>query len=557
MKFLLINPFYPLSEMPSPPLGLSYLAASLLRAGIDVRIYDLVVMRHDPRKLEAVMASFQPDIVGATAVTMTFHSAIAAIAAAKRIDPRVVTAFGGAHASFCAEQTLREYPELDVVALGEGEQTIVELCAAVAGKRTFQSVSGLCFRAGTELVNTGSRPGYLDVNELPLPAREQGPLTRYRALGTPISMTTSRGCPFQCIFCVGRKLVGAKIRWRDAISVVDEMEQLASMGFSQINLADDLFTAKKSHALAVCDEIIRRNLKVTWVSFSNVNTVDVPLLVRMREAGCTTVSFGLESGNKDILKTVKKGIRPEGMLAAVKACKEAGVQATGSFIVGLPGETAETMAETMAFFEELAAHGAQCGFHMLAPFPGTAVREQADFYGLKILSDDWSEYHANYAITETPGAPRDVQNTIAHDFEESSRRHFMDLVDRVTAGTATPEEAATYTRVERIGIYYDLMMHDLLESRGSFLTESSQVSRDDAVSLLATEIHAATGRPLEASRNAIQYGLDHQLLEYNSANSVCRFRFSDSPAALAVTEATRSAPLALEQRGFSPHPKTA
>lgn len=258
VKFLLVNPFYPLSEMPSPPLGLGYLAASLLRAGIDVRIYDLVVMRHDPAKLAAVMARFQPDVVGATSVTMTFDSAMAVIEEAKRIDPHVVTAFGGAHVSFCAERTLQEHPALDVIALGEGEDTIVELCHALSAGRGLHAVRGLCFRDGDRVVDTGPRPAFIDVNTLPLPARECGPLTRYRALDTPISLTTSRGCPFQCIFCVGRKLVGAKIRWRDARSVVDEMEQLARFGFSQINVADDLFTAKKAHALAVCDEIIRR-----------------------------------------------------------------------------------------------------------------------------------------------------------------------------------------------------------------------------------------------------------------------------------------------------------
>lgn len=540
MKFLLVNPFYPLAEMPSPPLGLGYLAASLLRAGVDVRIYDLVVMGHDEKKLAAVMARFQPDIVGATSVTMTFDSAMSVIEAAKRIDPRVVTAFGGAHASFCAEQTLLAHPALDVVALGEGEETIVELCQAVAGKRSLNSVSGLCFRDGDQLANTGPRPAFLDVNTLPMPAREYGPLMRYRALDTPISMTTSRGCPFQCIFCVGRKLVGAKIRWRDAHSVVDEMQQLAQYGFSQINIADDLFTAKKPHALAVCDEIIRRGLSVKWVSFANVNTVDVSLLTRMREAGCTTVSFGLESGNVDILKTVKKGTRPAGMIAAVKACKEAGILATGSFIVGLPGETEATLAETMAFSDTLAELGAQTGFHMLAPFPGTAVRERAEYYGLKIFTHDWSEYHANHAITETVGASRETQEVIAKRFEQTGHDMFWELAARVERGTADVEERERYARIERTGIYADMMLGDLIETRGSFATARASISADDAVQLLAAEVHAATKRPPAAVQRAIRYALDHHVLTYSSEHGVCTFRFADSEPALHVTEAART-----------------
>ena len=109
MRVLLINPFYPLSEMPSPPLGVGYLAASLLRAGHEVRVYDMVVGRHSADKLERVMSAFQPRMVGATSVTMTFLSAISAIEDAKRIDPDVVTAMGGAHVTFCAEKTLRAH----------------------------------------------------------------------------------------------------------------------------------------------------------------------------------------------------------------------------------------------------------------------------------------------------------------------------------------------------------------------------------------------------------------------------------------------------------------
>ncbi|MET0385677.1 MAG: radical SAM protein [Polyangiales bacterium] len=540
MKFLLVNPFYPLAEMPSPPLGISYLAASLVRAGVEVRVYDMVVMGHDQKKLAAVMARFQPDIIGATSVTMTFNSAIAVIEAAKAIDPRVVTACGGAHVSFRAERTLREHSALDIVALGEGEDTIVELCDALAGKRSLHSVAGLCFRDGDDVVNTGPRPAFLDVNQLPIPARELGPLTRYRALSTPISMTTSRGCPFQCIFCVGRKLVGAKVRWRNAESVVDEMARLAAFGFSQINLADDLFTAKKSHALAVCDEIIRRKLKVTWVSFANVNTVDVPLLTRMREAGCTTVSFGLESGNAEILKTVRKGTRPSGMIAAAKACREAGILATGSFIVGLPGESAETLAETMALSDTLAELGAQCGFHMLAPFPGTAIREEADKYQIKIFSDDWSDYHANHAITETPTAPRAMQEVIAKRFEEAGQRAFWDLAEQVERGSASDQQRVQYAAIERSGIFEDLMLRDLLETRGSFLTAQAQVSREEATRLLVTEMLAATGRPPQAVHDAISFGLDHGVLEYSSAHGVCTFRFAGSDESLSITEAVRA-----------------
>jgi anaerobic magnesium-protoporphyrin IX monomethyl ester cyclase len=547
VKVLLVNPFYPLSELPSPPLGIGYLAASLLRAGHEVRVYDLVVMRHDRKKLGAIMKRFQPDLVGATSVTMTFDSALAVVRDAKSIDPDVVTVLGGAHVSFCAERSLHEHPEVDVIVVGEGEDSVLELCDAVAGKRRMHSVAGLCFRGANGLVHTGPRSTYLDVNTLPLPARELGPVQRYRALGTPISMTTSRGCPFSCIFCVGRKLVGKKVRYRSAHSVVDELEQLAQLGFAQINIADDLFTAKKSHAYAVCDEIIRRGLSVRWVSFANVNTVDVPLLTRMREAGCTTVSFGFESADLDILKTVKKGIRPAGMLAAVHACREAGVLATGSFIVGLPGETADTLARTQAFADELAELGAQCGFHMLAPFPGTAVREQAEQYQLQIFTDDWSQYHANFPITQTPGAPRELQARLARRFQEGGERAFWELAQAVEEGRASAEQREHLAQLERVGVYYDMMLQDILEQRGSFRTAQAEVSPEQAVELLAREVHAVTGRALGGISEAIVYGVEHRFLTYSSGGGVCRFGFAGSSAALSVTDAVRAEPLVVAE----------
>ena len=151
------------------------------------------------------------------------------------------------------------------------------------------------------------------------------------------------------------------------------MEHIASLGFHQVNLTDDLFTARKPHAYAVCDEIIKRGVKLTWTSFANVNTVDVPLLTRMREAGCVTVSFGLESGNQEILRTVKKGTKIPNILKAVEACMEAGVHPHGSFIVGLrrgSRDPRETIASRTRSFP---ARWASPQASMLAPFPGTPV----------------------------------------------------------------------------------------------------------------------------------------------------------------------------------------
>ena len=549
MRFLLINPFYPLAEMPSPPLGVGYLAAAMERADIEVRVLDTVVTKYSKPKLETVMNDFQPDIVGATSVTMTFDSAIEGIVDAKHIDPSVKTAMGGAHVSFCAAKTMRKYPELDLVGRGEGEEMILELCRAVEKDAGYGSISGLVWRDGDRIVDNGPRAGWMDVKTLPLPARHLTPLTRYRAIGTPISMTTSRGCPFQCIFCVGRQMVGSKIRWREAQSVVDEMELLAERGFVQINLADDLFTARKRHAYAVCDEIQRRGLDIPWTSFANVNTVDVPLLKRMQEAGCLTVSFGLESGNQEILKTVKKGTKIHKILAAVEACNEAGVLPHGSFIVGLPGETDATIQESIAFSKKLKSMGAQTGFHMLAPFPGTAVAEESEKYKLKILTDDFTQYHANYAITETPGASRETQQAVADEIDGATERMFLDLAARIEDGTATEADRKSYANIERQGVYYDMMLQDALETRGAWHHDRVQLSSDQAVTGITDRVAKLTGRASDMCRRAITHGLETNLLKYRSENGLTRWDWNDSPEALAVSETWTTPPEKPSQGG--------
>jgi radical SAM superfamily enzyme YgiQ (UPF0313 family) len=242
MRVLLINPFYPISETPSPPLGLAFLASALEAAGVEVKILDLVVYPCNRQILESLIKDFKPQMIGITAVTMTFDNAIRVIRDVKRIDPDMLTVMGGPHVTFCAQDTLEDYPELDVIVMGEGEKTVVELAQAADNRQQWDAINGIAFRKGTEICHTADGEFVQDLDSLPAPARHLLALGRYRALGMPISMTTSRGCPFKCIFCVGRKMVGARVRYRNPIDVADELEYLSTLNFNQINIADDLLT---------------------------------------------------------------------------------------------------------------------------------------------------------------------------------------------------------------------------------------------------------------------------------------------------------------------------
>jgi len=171
MRALLVNPYYPIDETPSPPLGLAFIAAVLEAAGLEVKVLDYVVFPYSQAALAAEIKTFKPAIIGLTAVTMTFDNALAVVQDAKAADPAIITVMGGPHVTFRAEKTLSKHPELDVIVLGEGEETIVDLVHALKNGTAWREIPGLAYRDGLEIVHTGHKPPGIDIDSLPLPAR--------------------------------------------------------------------------------------------------------------------------------------------------------------------------------------------------------------------------------------------------------------------------------------------------------------------------------------------------------------------------------------------------
>ena len=527
MRILLINPFYPISETPSPPLGLAYLASALSETGIEVKILDLVVHPYSRTVLQSLLEQFQPQLVGLTAVTMTFDNAMGVIRDIKHINPNIVTVMGGPHVTFCARKTLNDHPELDILVLGEGERTIVDLCRAVDAGSDLARVNGIVYRQHSEICDTAPRDPIENLDELPDPDRGLLPLGRYRALGMPISLTTSRGCPFKCIFCVGRKMVGSRVRYRSPDKIVDEMEYLASLNFHQINIADDLFTANRKHCLAVCDEILNRRLEVKWTSFARVDTVSEEILAKMKAAGCSAVSFGVESGNRQILKTIKKGITRQQVVAAVNMCRRTGVTPHASFILGLPGETPQTIQETIDFGEQLKELGLSYGFHLLAPFPGTEIRENSEQYGIKILTDDWSQYHANRAIVETPAVDRQTLDDIVIGWEDEYTLMLGDIQQRMLEKAASAEEAEQVNNLERIVLVYDLMMKCVMERKGAWPYDGKQLSTEDNLKILTDKISNELDATPQLIRDTLQHALQKGDLTCQKTDGTIRWQWVD------------------------------
>jgi len=402
-----------------PPLSLAYLAAGLLEHGIEVKVLDLLTSKPSAAKVRRELEGYQPHVVGTTAATMTFPAAARLLKVCKQFDPAITTIIGGPHVSYAWEDTFRRAPWIDVVAIGEGDATVVELVSALRSGGDLREVAGIAICQDGRVLRTAARPLVQQLDDLPMPARHLMPLSRYKALGLACSIISSRGCPYRCIFCSAPNMFGRKVRFREPQRVVDEIESIhRDLGFETVNIVDDTFTASRRHTEALCRELIRRRLPIKWNAYSRVDTLTRELLELMREAGCTFLVFGIESGSQKIMDTIKKGITPDKVRTAARLTSEVGIDSFASFILGLPGETADTVQESVQLAREIfEGYGVQYGFHFLAPFPGTEVYEERERFGIRLLTSNWARYNANEPIAETTPPSLDIVKQIKADYD--------------------------------------------------------------------------------------------------------------------------------------------
>jgi len=488
LRVLLINPSYPFEEFPRLLVTLPYVASALRAQGHEVEILDLMLARTTPDKIERRMARFRPALVGITSVTLNHHIANGIADVVRKCDPAVRIAMGGPHVSFEIEGSFRDQPGLDFIGIGEGEHTMVELAAALEGRMQLADVRGLALRERDtgKILRTAPRPLEDDLDTLPGPARDLVPLARYLAFDSHASVVTSRGCPYECIFCSAPQWTGRKVRYRDPIACVDEIEELARLGFSEISIEDDLFTLYRKHFLAVCNELVRRDTGIRWNAFSRVDTITPEVVALMARAGCQAICFGVESGNQEVLDLVKKRSNLDKVKQAMRMAQDAGISALASFIIGLPGETEATLRKTVEFADELHQEfGSLYGFHILAPFPGTEVREKATEYGLEILTSDWTKYDANHVTTRTTGANVDAIQAVSDEYDATMEK-YMKYQDWLYAqGRLEGFEQKLYLRRRRQALLWKLLLDDAVEGFAPF--------REDPVAELKRAVAEATG----------------------------------------------------------------
>ncbi len=398
MKIMLIYPptnrlFKLALKTSPPPLSLAYLAAVARENGHDVKVIDSQVMDYTFDDVEKEIKNYSPDLVGITATTSMIPDAYRVAKIAKNISKDTKVAIGGPHVTFVPEDTLKESENIDYVVRGEGEIIFSNLLKHLEGKMELKDIRGLSYRKNGTIVNNPPEQLIKDVDTIPYPAFDLLPMERYKAdnkeYGTII---TSRGCPYNCIFCSSSLQFGKRWRGHSVERVIDELKILREKyNKKEIEFMDDTFTLNMKRAIDLTKRIKEESLDISWSATARVNLFNDEIARSMKSAGAHTVYFGIESGVQKTLDFIGKGITLELAKSAVKKATNAGLHTFGSFIIGFPEETVKDVKTTIKFSQKVGVTLAQ--FTIATPFPGTGLWNYVVEKGL-LLTRDWGKYTA-------------------------------------------------------------------------------------------------------------------------------------------------------------------
>ncbi len=413
MKVLLIHPPISMTEDTPPlfnslPLGLGYIAAVLEQNDIDVRIIDGYIEGLNREKLSKELDAYSPDLVGVSVVTPRAKQGLEIARIIKEKSPKTYVVLGGPHITALGQEVVT-HDEVDIGVIGEGENTMLELVKALENEKDLSSVAGIIYQdKDGQVIRTKSREMIKNLDDLPRPAYHLLPIGKYnppaawskRTDGTYANIITSRGCPHSCTYCDVRITFGRRYRTHSPEHVVDELEYLyKEFKVRNISFRDSIFNLNKERIKQICRLMIKRGLDISWECNGRVNYVDEELLRVMKESGCWQIQYGVESGNQEILNKASRNTTIDQIREAFKLTKKVGLEVHGYFMVGLPGETKETLKDTIKLAKEISPD--LVGFTIAIPFPGTEFFEWAKEHKY-LRTDDWNSFVYNTAIVETP-----------------------------------------------------------------------------------------------------------------------------------------------------------
>lgn len=390
MKILLINP--PYERIPKEiPLGLAYITSYLEKNGHKVDVLDIDGCGYGKKEVEAIVSRSDSDCFGIGGLSSTYRY-IKWLTSIIKSHHRGKVVIAGNMAATAHPETLLNNSDVDIAVVGEGEVTCKELLDVLNASGNLDAVKGIGYKKDGKVIFTPPRERIRNPDELPFPAWEHFPVETY--LKNPIyrehglrslNISTIRGCPFDCVFC--SRAFGRTVTKRSIDNIISEIKELIRRYRVQyVAIIDDLFISDQKHVYEFCDKLAAERLKIRWGAAGRVNLINEPLLKKMKAAGCDLLSFGFESGSQKILDIMKKRVKVEEAENAIKLTRKAGIRVIGSFMIGMVGETRQTLEETVNFIKRTDLPN--CRFFFATPYPGTALYDMARDMGRLKQSED-------------------------------------------------------------------------------------------------------------------------------------------------------------------------
>ncbi len=388
-----------------PPIYLLLISTILKNEGHKVTLIDAASEGISIEELKKIVLKKRIEAVIMLTATMTFNEDVSILSELKKSNPAMFTILYGQHVTSFPKQSLKN-EAVDFIVKKEPDYIIRNLINSLDNNRSFKNIKGIGFKQNRKIIVNRDAPFIKNLDELPFPDRTICPDVEYfnpLAKRDPYTtVITSRGCSGKCTFCTSPYFYGGVYRFRSAENVVEELKLIASQGYKEVLFRDETFTVHRKRTKKICNLIIKNKLDLTWVCNARVGTIDKETMKLMKKAGCHKLKFGVESGSQKILDNIQKGIRLEWIMKNFMDAYKVGLDTHAHLILGAPGETKETINQTIDFIKKLKADTVTVG--ILTPYPGSKLFDEIARMDKSILknctSHDLSKLHTKSFYNE-------------------------------------------------------------------------------------------------------------------------------------------------------------